>query len=327
MILKATFGCLVGLFLSLACAAESIGATITLQDETSVVAPVVRLSDLGTITGTEPQDQLEALGFVPISSSPAPSETMILSINAIAYSLSASGVDLSGLRFEGAAQAHVRREYALVSVDEFQKVFSEHVSERTGWPRDSFIANPPKNMQPVPVPVGTRKIIAETFPEEDFQGSVFVRFQIWIDETLYRELAHRFLIERYVKALVASHKISRGQYVDASDVEVKKVEQSRLDDESFVTEEEIAGLQAVRTIYPDTVLTPDLLTMPPLVRRGQHASVVVSGDGFNIMTRGRVLENGTADQLVRVRLLSSRKIVKARVVDSKTLKMNSPRNK
>jgi flagella basal body P-ring formation protein FlgA len=38
------------------------------------------------------------------------------------------------------------------------------------------------------------------------------------------------------------------------------------------------------------------------------------------MTRGRLLENGGADDVVRVRL-PSRKIVRAMVVDSKTLRL------
>ncbi|UCD56542.1 MAG: flagella basal body P-ring formation protein FlgA, partial [Candidatus Hydrogenedentota bacterium] len=52
----------------------------------------------------------------------------------------------------------------------------------------------------------------------------------------------------------------------------------------------------------------------------QNASVILEGNGFNIVTRGRVLEHGCADELVRVRL-PSRKIVRARVLNSKTLQV------
>ncbi len=300
--------------------ADARGATITLKGETDVASEDVRLGDVADITGTESSEQLEALRSVAICSAPPPAEAEFLGLNTIALALRAHGVDLYKLEFTGSRQVLIRRAFALVPVEELRQGFLQHVSRQTGWPEDTFFVSAPKNLDPIPVPMGERTIAFETDPGEDFCGSVFARFVISVDGKPYRAFANRFTIERYVEALVAVHKIPRGQPVEESDVEITKVERSRIERESLAKKEQAVGLLAVRTIYPGVILRADFLTSPPVVQRGQDAAVVWDGNGFDILTKGRVLEDGCQDELVRVRL-SSRKIVKARVLDSKTLRI------
>jgi flagella basal body P-ring formation protein FlgA len=160
----------------------------------------------------------------------------------------------------------------------------------------------------------------ETMPSEDFCGSVTADLNVSVDGKSYSTVSHRFGIERYVEALVAVCKIPRGQPVNKSDVKESKFEQSRVDSGALTKVQQAAGLLAVRTIYPGTVLRVGLLTPPPIIRKGQTASVVWEGTGFNITTKGEILEDGCANELVRVRL-SSKKIVKAVVLDAGTLQI------
>jgi flagella basal body P-ring formation protein FlgA len=220
----------------------------------------------------------------------------------------------------GSPQVTVTRVYDLLPVEELRLAFSAHVAERTGWPLDSFTAKAPRNLQSIPVPVGSRAIKVDTDPGENFRGSVLARLLLEIDGEPYRELGHRFEVERYVEALVAARKIPRGRRLSASDVEVAKIEQSLAGEDSLSSVEEAVGLLAARTIQAGKALRAESLTLPPVVRRGERMTVVLAGNGFQILTMGRALEDGATDEIVRVRL-QSRKIVKAVVVDSKMLHM------
>jgi flagella basal body P-ring formation protein FlgA len=242
----------------------------------------------------------------------------MLTPNSIVSSLMASGADIARLKFAGAGHVIVSREFDVVSEREFEDSFSEHVSERTGWARNSFIVQAPKNLVPLPVPAGERDIGVETAPGEDFRGSVPAQFHIIVDGKPYQIVPHRLMIERHVNALVATHKISRGSPVSASDVEVKRVDQSLVEQDALTNAEQVTGMLAARTIPPGKVLTEQMLTRPPVVRRGDMASVVCEGDNFSISTRARVLDDGCEDEIVRVRL-ATRKTVKAVVIDSNTL--------
>jgi flagella basal body P-ring formation protein FlgA len=299
---------------------EPQAATIMLRDEASVVSDVVRLGDVATIVGSEPRVEIEALRSIAICSAPPPAEVQLLSLATIVSALKASGADRLQLKVGGSPHVLVEREHALVSVEELQRIFTEHVSRQTGWPQDTFMVKAPKNLDRVPVPAGVKTIEVETYPGENFFGSVPAWFRVTVNGNPYCRLVHRFKIERYVEALVTARKIARGSAIRASDVEMKKVEQSLLDEESFTNAEQAVGLLATRTIHPGRILTARFLTEPPVVKRGEDTPVMWEGTGFHIETNGRVLEDGCANELVRVRL-SSRKIVNAEVLDSGTLRI------
>jgi flagella basal body P-ring formation protein FlgA len=304
--------------------ATARAATITIRPRADVASAVVRLDDVADIVGESEGGRLKELLSIAICAAPAPAETQTLGMNTILSALNASGIDLTGLTLAGSPTAIVTREYDTVSADELKRVFTAHVSDSAGWPVDSFLVKAPKNFRAFPVPIGTREIEVETRSEEDFRGSVSTRFRVMVDGELHRALSHRFAIERYVDALVAARKIPRGKPIMPGDVKMAKVKQSKRPKESadgiaLTRVEQVVGLLAVRTIPAGKAISADLLTLAPLVRKGEFKSVVSAGNGFRIMTRGRLLEDGAADQMVRVRL-PSRKIIRAMVVDSKTLR-------
>ncbi|GAB4349011.1 MAG: hypothetical protein Kow0099_31890 [Candidatus Abyssubacteria bacterium] len=283
---------------------------------------VVRLGDIARVDGTEPADRLDALRSLVICAAPPPSESQLLSVHTVAAALLASGADLSKLTFGGANEVHVVREYDLIDAEELRSAFARFVSARTGWEMNSFLVQPPKNFLPIVVPPGNRRIMFDVAPNEDFRGSVLAHVLISIEDEPSRQVSHRFRVDRYVQALVTTRKIPRGHIVSEADVKIEMIEQTSLDEETFTKPEQAVGLMAERTAYPGTVLTPKLLTAPPVIERGQYAAVVWEGSGFSVSTRGRVLEDGSEDEVVRVRL-PSRKIVRARVVDAGTVVMAS----
>jgi flagella basal body P-ring formation protein FlgA len=323
---RATRIAVAGVMILLAALTSAIAgaATITIRPRADVASAIVRLADVADVVGESEGERLKELCSVAICAAPAPAETHTLGANTIVDALRASGIDLTGLVLAGSPTALVTREYDTVSVDELKGVFAAHVSDLTGWPIDSFLVKAPKNLRALPVTIGAREIEVETRSKEDFRGSVSARFRITIDGELHRALSHRFAIERYVDALVAARKIPRGKPIMPDDVKTAKIEQSKRPKDSgdgheaFTRVEQILGLMAVRTIPAGKAISADLLTLMPLVHKGEFKSVVRAGNGFKIMTRGRVLEDGGADQMVRVRL-PSRKIIRAMVVDSKTL--------
>ncbi len=296
----------------------ALAATITLKSAADVVSSTVNLGDVSTISSSNPSEQLGTLRAIRLCAAPPPAESVTLGRDAVVSALRAAGLNMSSLKFAGSHHVVVRRVYELVTLEELQREFSAHVSRQTGWAQDSYLLSLPKNFLPVPVPSGQRTMRVDTSDDEDFSGSVLARFHVTVDGEPCCELVHRFDVERYVEALIAARKIARGQPVTASDVEVRKIEQGLVDGDTFTAVAEAVGLVATRTIRPGTILNAELLAKPAVIQKGKDASVIWKGDGFCITTIGRVLEDGSASELVRVRL-GSRKIVRATVLDSDTL--------
>jgi len=300
--------------------AATQAAVLTFKSEANVPGDIIYLGDVSDITDFETPKQFKNLSSIPICAAPPPAEAQILSLNIILSSLRVFNVDMSQLKIAGPTQILVRREHDIIPVSELQQAVARHIATHTGWPIDSFLAKPPKNLRATPVPIGKRIITVETFPGEDFCGSVLAYFSVIVDGKPYSTFARRFEVERYVDALIAAQKIPRGYPVSASGVRMTKIEQSRISKDSFHKIEDAAGLIAARTIQPGTVLNADLLDPPPIVRKGDLVPAIYGGRGFRIMTTGEILEDGSANTIVSVRL-PTKKIVKAVVLDSKTLRI------
>jgi len=309
------------LFALPAFSADAQAAVIELRREAAVASDTVCLQDVASVApGVTSDEQLDTLKATAICSAPPPAESQILTAADVVSALDRAGVQLSGLTITGSKETVVRREYALLSADELTAAFIEHVARQTGWPPESFVANPPKNLAPLPVPPGPHELVVSTATGEDFSGSVAAAFEVRINGKPFRVFSHRFTVEKYVRTLVAAEKIHRGQSPEEGQFETETVELSRLKGAPVSNIEQLEGMTAVRTIYPGTAVDMGAFAMPPIVKRGETASLLWAGAGFNIVTKGLVLDNGRASEVVRVRL-SSKKIVKALVTDSGLLEI------
>ena len=82
------------------------------------------------------------------------------------------------------------------------------------------------------------------------------------------------------------------------------------------------GKRTRRSIDANTVLQPNLVELPPLVRRGDIVLIVAESEGLKVTALGRIKEKGTKGQIVRVENIDSHKRIYARVLDSNHVKVD-----
>lgn len=122
-------------------------------------------------------------------------------------------------------------------------------------------------------------------------------------------------VELYLPVLFASQALERGQTLDAAQLKRQEAALSKLGRGFYHRAEEVIGLGAKRRIRADQLLTPALLGEALLVRRGQQVKIQASQDGISASTLGEALDNGQRGEVIRVRNLSSEKVIKAKVLD------------
>ncbi|NKG31800.1 flagellar basal body P-ring formation protein FlgA [Erwinia rhapontici] len=112
--------------------------------------------------------------------------------------------------------------------------------------------------------------------------------------------------------LVATRQVPRGATISASDM---RMEQGRLDTlpaRTLTSPADAVGAIALRDINPGQPVTLMMMRQPWRVKAGQMVTVTASGEGFNISSEGKALNNATSTQPVRVRM-SSGQIVMGKV--------------
>jgi flagellar basal body P-ring formation protein FlgA len=62
------------------------------------------------------------------------------------------------------------------------------------------------------------------------------------------------------------------------------------------------------------VITPDLLTAPDAVERGDHVIITAKSGAFEVTSRGKALANGSVGEQVLIQNLRSARTVRANVI-------------
>jgi flagella basal body P-ring formation protein FlgA len=83
--------------------------------------------------------------------------------------------------------------------------------------------------------------------------------------------------------------------------------------------DDIIGKRARRNIDAGDILRPDLIEMPPLVKRGDMVVIVAESRGIKVTATGEVKSDGLRGERVKVVNLDSNKHFTARVVDKQTV--------
>jgi flagella basal body P-ring formation protein FlgA len=118
----------------------------------------------------------------------------------------------------------------------------------------------------------------------------------------------------YKQVVVLTQPIRNKQAVTTSDIRLARQDIGELNKGFFVRLTDVAGLESKRGLPPGTVLSPDMLEPPILVKRGDKVAIRVNRPGIQVEMDGIAMGSGQAGERIRVRNRQSNKIVFATVI-------------
>jgi flagella basal body P-ring formation protein FlgA len=89
----------------------------------------------------------------------------------------------------------------------------------------------------------------------------------------------------------------------------------------FTNTKDAIGKITKRSFQPNELINPALLEAPKLVRRGERVTVVAEIDGIEVRMKGKALTDGASGDRVRVKNVSSKKIVEGTVIGANMVKV------
>ena len=131
----------------------------------------------------------------------------------------------------------------------------------------------------------------------------------------------RATIGQYQPVLVATNHLSRNAVVNATDI---KLERRRISDlhAGYLHSPDVAIGQTVRrTLTAGSIILPTDLRQQALVKRGQQVMLVTKDSGISIRMQGTVMTDAVKNGRVRVRNVSSGRIVEGTVIDAQTIEI------
>lgn len=128
-------------------------------------------------------------------------------------------------------------------------------------------------------------------------------------------------VDVFGPVLTTRHPIARETLIGPEDLVLVERNLADLPYGYYSSSEPVAGMKTRRTIAAGTVLTPQMVNAPKLVKRGQTVTVIAEGGGLKVRTNGKALSDGKSGDIVRVESSGSKRVVDGVVVSQGVVKV------
>lgn len=113
--------------------------------------------------------------------------------------------------------------------------------------------------------------------------------------------------------VVAQRPLPRGTILSAQDIDWRERDIGTLNQGYLTEPEQALGHKLTRQVGIDQVLSPNQLERAPVVRKGDHVVISAGGTALSVRMPGEALSDGALGEQVRVRNLSSNRVIRARI--------------
>lgn len=112
----------------------------------------------------------------------------------------------------------------------------------------------------------------------------------------------------------ASKRITRNTLITPEDLTTVSRNVSMMDETVIQDTDSAIGKMAKTTIQPGAILYNRHLKKPPLVKRGDHVTILARHGALQITAPGEVKNTGAEGDMIKVKNLMSRRVIYARVI-------------
>ncbi|ASQ46117.1 flagellar basal body P-ring formation chaperone FlgA [Legionella clemsonensis] len=121
----------------------------------------------------------------------------------------------------------------------------------------------------------------------------------------------KIIVQKLV--VTAKHPLIKGTLITEDDLETQEIDISQLKQGYFNKVSDVINQICKTNIAQGGVITPHLLRAEPLVHKGERIAIQALSENFSVSMEGIALNDGADGDLIRVKNLSSKKIIEAQV--------------
>ncbi len=282
---------------------------IELHKEAQVSTQYTLLGDIASISPTG--EKAELLAATRIASSPEPGKERTLKAASIIESLR-HAKHAAEIKWGGADSVIVTRKSQVITQQQMKQIVAQYIGRNLQKLPDAEIrftsVRAPEN---IVLPTGKLTYtIRSSRPTIIGSSSFNILFKV--DGKNVRNCTVRGKLEALAAVATAAVNIRRGSIITPDKVEMVRQDISRLDTPYF-SMDSVLGLQAKRTIRAGRPLGSMNVAPPPVVRKGEPVKIIASRGALQISTKGIATMDGRPGDFIRVKNISSSKLVYCKV--------------
>lgn len=286
---------------------------LTLKEKVVVDQDMVRLSDLADVSGVS-QAASSHLGATMVAKSPLPGQTRFVSLDYIRIRLRQAGFQTDEMTFQGVQDVQVSRESVTLSRDSVIHAVAKTIRERMPWKNEDVVINNIHFDEDIQLPTGklTHRIVPNR--NEDYLGQTLLALKLFVDGELVKKTWVHADISVMADVVKVVRPLGKNQKIERPDVAVVHSDLADLPSDTVRSVDEALGSRTTQMIYPNTILKAGMISLPPLVNRGDIVKIVANAGPMTITATGKVKQQGRKGEMISVINTDSNRVITARVI-------------
>ena len=299
------------LFILALCRA-ALAATLVWQEQAVVSGPAIQLGDLALLSGDDPA-RLAVLRAVNMGGAPAPGQTSYLTGDILLARLTAAGLDPAAEGWTIPDRVTVTTLSQIVPGEVIAEKITQTLREKTPYPSADVAVKIRSGLGDVRIPVGAYEIKVKLPNGIRFAGPTPVTAEIRADGKPVKAVYLVCDVQVQVPAVVVTSPVAPHKFITPADITVEKRSLASLPVRALKDDSMLKLYWTRRTISPGTVLTEDMLDIPPAVTRNSPVMITIDNGTIYIAAAGLAMQDGRPGDIIRVQNVETKRIIMAKV--------------
>jgi len=211
---------------------------------------------------------------------------------------------------------------ATIRAGEIKAAVKAYIEKNMPWPDGNIRVFFPAKVQDIQASVSKITFEVRGKRNDSFIGDSFYTVNFYDEDVLIRQETIRAKLEVFLDVALSARALEKDSEITENDVRFEGRWRSEMPANAVTDLREMIGKRIVGSIRPNCEITKNMLKRYPLVRRGKMVRIVLDRGPLTVLTMGLSEEDGSRNDIVKIKNLSSSKIVYARVVNDNTVKID-----
>jgi flagella basal body P-ring formation protein FlgA len=282
---------------------------IQLHPEAVVTKNIILLGDVATIS----PDNIEAGKWAEqkISRAPAPGENKAVQSSSLISSL--GHIDGSEtIHWSGAETIIVKRQGIELRKEQLKQIVAEFLQHnRKNLPDAALRFTSVRAPEKIVLPTGNLSYTV-TPSKPGIIGSSSFSIIFRVNGKTVKNCTVRGKLEAMAEVATARANIRKGSIITADQLTMTSQDISKLDT-PYPSINQVVGMLAKRTIRAGRAIDNKNVEQPPVIAKGEPVKIFAGKGGLEISTKGIAIMNGRLGEYIRVKNISSNKLVYCKV--------------
>jgi len=196
-----------------------------------------------------------------------------------------------------------------------------YIEKNISWPKNVVRVEFPSTVSDLRLT--GKKITCRVLSQrnEDFIGNSSFVFKCYENGTFLNGKTVRVKIEVLMDVVVSTKSLHRNIKINRDDVRLAKKWFNRLPSNIISSLDAVVGMKLRTSVKPNAEITGNMVRPIPMVKRGSPVKIIFENGPMRITTLGLSDQDGLYGELIKVRNVSSKNMIYARVMGNSLVKV------